>query len=423
MVSTTDGTMDSLVYQPRLVDSLIDELLTQLSGLFVVGPRASGKTTTISRRATTIVRLDEPARAAAFEADPDVALRQLEEPILIDEWQLVPEVFGAVRRSIDLSPHPNRYFLTGSVLAEQNQDLHAGTGRVQRIEMFPMTEREVLGRFSRSTFFDQVFSGKELKVPSSSPDLEGYVDLALRGGFPMPALRLNGLARQSWLENYVQDLLTRDTQQLRQGSKAIDPRRLQRYFEAYALNSAGVVADKSLYEAAGVNKATAARYEDLLTDLLVVRSVPAWTSNRIKRLVLRPKRYVVDPALIAAQLRIDRAGVIADGNLLGRVIDTFVAAQLRPEVAVSRSRPRLHHLRTQDGRHEIDLVAELADGKLICIEIKAGSAPKRSDARHLEWFKEQMGDRVVGSFVFHTGPQIFELGDGIVAVPISTLWA
>ena len=419
MASTT-----SFDYRTRLVDALLDELLTQLPALLVLGPRAAGKTTTLGRRAETVIRLDREAEAAAFEADPDAALRGLAEPVLLDEWQNVPSVLGAVRRAVEADPRAGRFFVTGSVSAELENEVWPGTGRLVRVAMYPMTIREQLSGLNGSTFFDKLASGEDLTVPSNSPDLRGYVELALRSGFPTAALQLTGLARQAWLESYINDLLTHDVEQLEEPTtKRRDARRLRRYFEAYALNSAGVTDHKTIFDAAQVNKATAAAYEELLTDLLIVEQVPAWTSNRLKRLVHQPKRYVIDPALIATALRIDDHGVIRDGDLLGRILDTFVAAQLRPEASMSSTRPRLHHLRSEQGRHEADLVAELAGQRLIGIEIKAGAAPSaRGDGKHLLWLRDELGDRFVAGVVFHTGPRLYKLNEKVIAAPISVLW-
>jgi len=126
--------------------------------------------------------------------------------------------------------------------------------------------------------------------------------------------------------------------------------------------------------------------------------------------------------LIAAELRIEAADVMRDGDLLGRVLETFVAAQLRPELAVSASRPRLHHLRTEQGRHEIDLLGELAGGRLVGIEVKAGASPRPDDAKHLAWLRDELGERFARAVVLHTGPRMYELGEKIVAAPICSLW-
>lgn len=411
-------------YKPRLLEGLLDELLTQLPGLLVVGPRAAGKTTTIGRRAETVVRLDREAEAAAFAADPDAALRGLAEPVLLDEWQNVPGVLGAVRRAIEADPRPGRFLVTGSVRAELEHEVWPATGRLVRLAMYPMTVREQIGRIHEPTFFDRIVNGEALSAPPDPPDLRGYLELALRSGFPAPALRLTGRPLQAWLESYLDDLLTHDIEQLEESAtRKRDPQRLRRYFEAFALNSGGVTDHKTIYDAAQVNKATAAAYEDLLISLLIVEQIPAWASNRLKRLVHQPKRYVVDSALIATALRIDVQGIIRDGNLLGRILDSFVAAQLRPEVALGTARPRLHHLRTEQGRHEVDLVAELGGQSVIGIEIKAAAAARaRESGKHLLWLRDELGDRFVAGVVFHTGPDVYVLDDRIIAAPISVLW-
>jgi uncharacterized protein len=411
-------------YRTRLADAFLDDVVGELPAVLVVGPRAAGKTTTLSRRAATVVHLDQEAEAAAFAADPDAALRGLREPVLLDEWQNVPGVLGAVRRAVDEDPRPNRFFVTGSVHAELEHAVWPATGRLVRVEMYPMTIREQLGDDRTPTFLDTIADGEDLRVPANSPDLRGYIELALRSGFPLAALRLTGRARRAWLESYIDDLLTHDIEQLEEtATRRRDPQRLRRYFEAYALNSAGVADHKTIYDAADVNKKTAALYEDLLTDLLIVEQVPAWMSNRLKRLGHRPKRYVIDPALIATVLQMDENGVIRDGDLLGRILDSFVVAQLRPELELSVTRPRLHHVRTEKGRQEIDLIAELAGERVIGMEIKAHAAPTaREHGKHLVWLREELGERFVTGVVFHTGPRVYELDHKIVAAPISTLW-
>jgi uncharacterized protein len=265
--------------------------------------------------------LNAEAQAAAFVADPDAALRGLGEPVLLDEWQEVPGVVGAARRAVDADPRPNRFYLAGSVRAELDTEVWPGTGRFLRLAMHPMTVRERAGAPSGKLFID-------------THDVAELEDSATRRR---------------------------------------DPERLRRYFEAYALNSAGVAEHKTIFEAAGVTKVTGMAYEDLLTRLLIVDRMPAWTSNRLKRLVRTPKRYVVDAALIAAALRLSAQGVLRDGDLLGR--------------------------------------------------IKAAAAPTAADARHLTWLKAELGDRFVAGIVLHTGPQVYELADAIIAAPISTIWS
>ena len=103
--------------------------------------------------------------------------------------------------------------------------------------------------------------------------------------------------------------------------------------------------ERTLFGAAGINRRTAYVYERLLTNLLVVEALPAWTSNRLKRLVLMPKRHLVEPALVGAVLGLDANLVLRSGDLIGHLLETFVVAQLRAELGLSAARPRLYHLR------------------------------------------------------------------------------
>ena len=408
------------VYTTRLVDDLIKRLLAELPALFIVGPRATGKTTTAARYARTVVRLDREAEAVAFRADPDAALRGLPEPVLLDEWQVVPDVLGALKRAVDNRPEPGRFLVTGSVRGDLEGELWPGTGRLTRVPMYGMTIREQHGDSTTPSLLDRIAKGDELVPALDTPDLRGYVELMLRSGFPEPALRLTEEARQRWLESYVDQLLTRDANQIDGGR---DPTRLRRYFEAYAVNTAGVVEGKTLYDAAGINRRTAIAYEALLTNLLVVEALPAWTSNRLKRLVLAPKRHVVDPALVAAILRLDVNAILRSGDLLGRLLDTFVVSQLRAQLVVSSSRPRLYHVRQEQGRFEVDVLAELGGGRVVGMEVKASGAPTRHDARHLMGLRDRHGDTFLAGILFHTGPRVFALDERIAAVPISALWA
>jgi predicted AAA+ superfamily ATPase len=407
-------------YRRRLVDTTLEELLGELPAVMITGPRAAGKTTTAARHAAGVARLDRPREAVAFQADPDAALSAYEEPILLDEWQEAPSVLGAVKRAVDRDPRPGRFILTGSVRADLETATWPGTGRVVRVPMYGMTVRELDGEVEATSFLDRLAGGVDLSVPADPPDLRGYIELALRSGFPDAALAMDVHVRQRWLEAYVDQLLTRDALGIDQRR---DPARLRRYLEAYALNSAGIASDATLLRAAGINRRTAVAYEQLLANMFVVESMPAWTSNRLRRLSLGPKRYFVDPAVPAAALSLDASAVLRDGDLLGRLLDTFVAAQLRAECANSETRPRLYHLREEHGRREVDLLAEIGGRDVLAFEVKATAAPSRDAARHLVWLRDRLGERFQGGVVFHTGSALLELDERIAAAPMATLWS
>lgn len=405
-------------YVTRSVDLLLPRLLRELPALFLVGPRATGKTTTAIRHVASVLRLDEPGLARAVEADPDAALRGLDEPVLIDEWQMVPSVLGAVKRSLDKDAHPGRFLLTGSVRAELDDQTWPGTGRVVRVPMYGLSAAELLRGPTTTTIFDQLAADEPPAAPAAPPDLRDYVELALRSGFP-EAVDLSEDARERWLDSYVDQLTSRDAQQ--QGARH-NPVTLRRYFEAYAANTAGIVDHKLLYDSAGITRQTASDYENALISLRVVEKTPAWTSNRLKRLVRSPKRYVIEPALMATALNLNTDGYMRNGEMLGRLLDTFVMAQLRAERALGRVRPSLLHVRDAQGRREVDLIAEMRGQQIVGIEIKAKAGPGPSAAKHLAWLRAELGDQFLAGIVFHTGKWAYPLGERITAVPIASLW-
>ncbi len=411
-------------YQPRLADAVLAERLASFPAVLITGPRGSGKTTTAERHVADTIRLDDPARAAGVRADPDAALRRVGEPTLLDEWQEVPEILGAVKRSVDADPRPGRYLLTGSVRASLDQPMWPATGRVVNVRMYGLTERELAGlpAGERPSFVERLATGDadSFDLPSVVPDLPGYLERALQSGFPQPALYLDSDEdRAIWLDSYLEQLLARDAATL---APRRDPVLLRRYFEALAASTAGAPTKTTLLNAAGLNAKTAVAYDSLLAALLVYEAVPAFASNRLARLAKLAKRYIIDPGLVAAALKVGVDDILGDADLIGRIFDTFAVSQLRPEVALAGRSPQLFHLRDQNGRHEVDLVVDLGRKGIVALEFKATTAPRASDMSHLAWLRDELGNRFLGGAVVHAGPDPFQLSDRIVAIPLCAVW-
>jgi uncharacterized protein len=408
-------------YVPRLIDALLRETLDEFAAVMIVGPRASGKTTSARQVSRSTLQLDRPNEAGPLRADPDEVLGAFDTPLLIDEWQLVPEVLPAVKRAVDADSSPGRFVLTGSLRADLLQPTWAATGRVIVLTQWGLCERELASRTGERSFIDLLFDTgiESLRSPAETCTLRDYLARALRGMPPEVALRSSTRARSIWWESYVHQLIGRDAT-LADTSR--DPALMRRYLQSIAASTAGVVDHKRIYDAAGVSRMTAVAYDSLFEALFATERVPAWHTNRLNRLTRTDKRYMVDPAMLGPLLGVDERSLLRDGDLLGRLIDTYVLAQLRPELTVASSGAKLYHLRHDAGTHEIDLIAESRDGRIAGIECKANSAPDRDDAAHLIWLRDQLGDRFTTGVVLHTGPRIFRIDERIYAVPIASIW-
>jgi len=234
-----------------------------------------------------VLRLDEPGIAAIAQANPDAVIRGLAEPVLVDEWQLAPSILGAIKRSVDdLESRPaGRYLVTGSVHGDMENPTWPGTGRLIHFSMTSLTVRELHGRDLRQPpFLDRVaqHGAAGITVPAGPRlDLRDYVALAAHGGFPDAATKESERSVRDWVSSYLEQIFTRDVAGTASGR---DPLRLRRYFEAYALNTAGVTTDMKIAASADIDRKTASAYERLLENLFLIESVPAWYTNRLKRL-------------------------------------------------------------------------------------------------------------------------------------------
>jgi len=383
-----------------------------------------GKTTTALRHERTIIRLDRDAELGLVLDDPDAAIREGPFPLLIDEWQYAPDVLGALKRSVDESLNPpGRYIVTGSA----RNDLHTSqwplTGRVLSTRLWPLTGRERFGDASAPALFDRWDTDDRFSVPSDPPDVLGYIDIALDGGFPGALAASAAGARDDWMRNYTDVAVSRDLGELSRGDgRKPSPEAMRRCLIACALHTAAVVSDASLARDARLDRRTVLSYLETLRVLRLVDDVPAWHMRRLKRLTSMPKRYLTDAGLAAWLMGADRQVLKLDGFARGRILDTFVAAQLRTEMEASAGRIEIFHLRTQGGEREIDLVVEFGQ-RVAAFEVKSSSAPSRRDARHIAWLRDTLApEKFAGGVVFHTGPHRYRLDTGIEAVPIAGLW-
>jgi predicted AAA+ superfamily ATPase len=422
------------LYRRRIVDDELSELLASLPAIAIEGAKAVGKTATASQRAATIHRLDDPAERSVAVGDP----RRLVEgrfPVLIDEWQRVPESWDLVRRAVDEpgGGQPASYLLTGSA-SPTNPPTHSGAGRIVTMRLRPFTLAE-RGIETPTVSLRELLAGKRSALGGSTGTrLENYVDEILASGFP--GLRgLSGRPLRAQLDGYVQRIVDRDFGEM--GHQVRNPEALRNWMTAYAAASSTTTSYEKIRDAATsgegekpTRKATTP-YRTVLERLWIVDPIPAWlpTRNRLRRLSSPPKHQLVDPALAARLLGIDSGTLLEskpvgppiprDGTLLGSLFESLVTLDVR--VYGQAAEATTKHLRTASGDHEVDLIVERGDGRVLAIEVKLARNIGDADVKDLLWLRDRIGKDLLDAVVIGTGDAAYRRRDGIGVVPAALL--
>lgn len=421
-------------YVRRIVDDELDALLPELPALVLEGARGVGKTASAERRAGTTYYFDDPAHMALAQAAPSELLAG-KRPVLIDEWQRVPTIWDAVRRAVDRGAGPGSFLLTGSA-TPVDAPTHSGAGRIATIRMRPMSlaERRLA---SPTVSLTDLLSGDRPRLQGASDvTLADYVDAIVQTGFPgIRALTGRGLRQQ--LDGYVSRIIEADFQE--QGHAVRRPHVLSSWLRAYGAASATTASFETIRDAATGGqgdkpaKRTTEPYRDILSRLWILDPLPPWipSRNTLNRLSQSPKHHLADPGLAVRLLGSDRAGLlsgdepgnpIADrGHLLGNLFESLVALCLR--VYAQAAEANVYHLQLHGGRHEIDMIVERSDGKVVAIEVKLGGSVADSDVTHLAWLESQLGNNLLDAIVINSGTAAYRRPDGIGVVPASLLSA
>jgi len=419
-------------YTPRAVDVELDELSQSVAALAVEGAKGVGKTATAGRRAAQTRELDDPVQRSIAAADPS-RLLQGPRPVLIDEWQYVPESWDLVRRAVDAGAEPGSFLLTGSSRPTERGS-HSGAARVVSVRMRPLALSE-RGLASPTVSLSELLKGKRGALSGAcSTGLEDYVEEIVSSGFP--GLRsLSGRGLRAQLDGYLTRIVDRDFEEL--GHNLRDPGTLRRWMAAYAAASSTAASYETIRDAATAGhgekpaKTTTLPYRDVLERLWILDPVEAWLPmrNRISRLSFPPKHQLADPALAARLLGVDAGALLEgrdagppvprDGPLLGALFESLVTLSVQTYAQVAEARVR--HLRTAGGQREIDLIVERDDGRVVAIEVKLSRDPKDHDAVHLRWLADQIGDELLDAVIVTTGSEAYRRKDGIAVVPAALL--
>jgi len=411
-------------YQHRIVDDELDQLLPGVSALVIEGAKAVGKTATAMQRASTVRALDDPAQRAVAVADPS-RLLDGEPPVLIDEWQHVPDTWDLVRRAVDAGAPPGRFLLTGSALPA-GLETHSGAARIVSLRLRPLAIAE-RDPSAVGVSLGTLLEGDRPKLTGSCKwRLARYVDEILASGFP--GLRgVTDRALRAQLDGYLARIVDRDFPEL--GHDVRNPAALRRWMSAYAAASSSTASFETIRDAATGGqgdkpaKTTTIPYRDVLERLWILEPVPAWlpSRNRIARLASSPKHQLVDPALATRLLGVDADALLRDGVLLGALFESLVTLSLR--VYAQAAEATIGHLRMAGGEHEVDLIVERPDGRVVAFEVKLMRDVGDADVRHLKWLSDRIGDELLDAVVLTTGAEAYRRADGIAVVPAAMLGA
>lgn len=421
-----------MAYLRRIIDDELDDLFDEVPAIAIDGAKAVGKTTTAEQRVDGLLKLDSKSNRESIQADPEL-VRSRARPLLIDEWQKVPEVWDVVRRAVDEDSTGGQFLLVGSAAPALGATAHSGAGRIGRLRMRPMTLSE-RGRADPTVSLRELLAGGRPRLDGATTlRVADYAEEIVASGFP--GLReLTPRALRFQLDSYLRNAVDRDVPE--QGLAVRKPEAMLAWLRAYAAATSSTASYTSLLDAATPGqsdkpaRSTSVAYRDVLTQLWLLDPVPAWgpPGNPLARLAQAPKHHLADPAMAARLLGLSVDSLLDGdgtplgpqaGTMLGHLFESLVTLCVR--VPAQAAAATVGHLRTRNGDHEIDLVVLRDDGKVLAIEVKLGATVEDRDTSHLRWLGQHLGDSLIDSIVINTGPNAYRRPDGVGVIPLSLL--
>ena len=422
---------ESFSYRPRIVDSALKRKLRGKGAVLIEGPKWCGKTTTAEQVSKSTLSVDDPStfntNKILSEIDPERLLTG-DHPRLLDEWQVAPKLWDAVRHHVDRHKGQGQFILTGSsVPADISEIIHSGTGRFGWLVMRPMTLYESgdsTGDVSLASLFEsQPISG------CSNLDLDRLTFLICRGGWPESVDMDDDVALDQAFD-YIDAVIRNDMSRVDNIRR--DPQKVRMLLRSYARNQgtqisqASISADISSNDTEGVSEETVSEYLQALRKLYVIEDMKAWNPNLRSKTAIRTSdtRYFVDPSLAAASLRIGPQDLINNLNITGFFFEALAVRDLRV-YAESLDGDVYHYKDNLD--NECDVVIHLRDGRYALLEVKLGG--ERLIDEGVKTLKDvlrridtdKMGKPAFMAIITGTERYAYRRDDGIIILPLGAL--
>jgi len=407
--------------QRHMLDAL-RAALADTPAVFLAGPRQAGKSTLAQslcegRSGRRYLTFDDAAVMAAARRDPAGFLSGLERDVVLDEVQRAPELFLALKSSIDRDRRAGRFLLTGSAgILVVPQVAEALAGRVEILNLWPFSQGEIEGKLEN--FIDASFSDRFPPDIDKTVSRRALCEAIVRGGFPEARGRAAAERRDAWFRSYVSTLLSRDVRDLATIEGLSELPHLLRLLSE---RTGGLLNYADVSRSTALPQSTVKRYMTLLEGLFLIRRVPPWSGNRTVRLVKAPKIYLVDTGLASHLVDADVETLMERPERLGSLLEAFVAGEIVKQIGWSHSRPGIHHFRTHIGR-EVDIVLEDRRGRCVAIEVKAAASIGPGDMKGIDAFASAAGRRFHRGVLLYTGRETVPFSTNLHALPISALW-
>ena len=419
-------------YRARIADEILKRKLEGKGAVLIEGPKWCGKTTTAEQIATSILYMDDPERKeqniAMSELNPKRLLKG-ETPRLIDEWQLAPKLWDAIRFEVDHRGEMGQFVLTGSAVPADTKEItHSGTGRFTWLTMRPMSLYES-GDSSGEVSLKDLFEGISEIDGASNLSIERLAFLICRGGWPQAVNMRDEIALDQAIDYY--DAVVRSDIN-RADNVQKNPEKVRRLMRSYARNQGGQVPNTALVQdivandETPINEETVASYVNALRKIFVVEDMPAWNPNIRSKTAIRTSdtRYFIDPSIATAALGIGPNDLLNDLKTFGFLFETLCIRDLR--IFADALGGNVYHYRDKDGQ-ECDAVIHLRNGKYGLIEIKLGGEKLIEEgATSLKAMNNKIDTDKMNAPSFlmvltGTGDFAYRRSDGVYVVPVGCL--